>query len=290
MNTEERILVVGDSILDIYSYGNVDRVSPEAACFVLDHSYEERILGGACNTAANIRSLSKLPDLKIDYFGFTSLNLSSMFKDYRIECVGIPIEEDEILQKKRYVCKNQQLLRVDNRKLYDDKGHRAISSMKFKNLDFSKYDLIVVSDYDKGTLTSGEFEILSDLQIPTIIDLKRVRKCMPNFRGSPCIMKCNEKELDENPFVPMLADKVVVTLGSKGYSMPNTKETFPATNRTGKVIDVIGAGDSFLAGMATQFIESKDFDEYKMAAFGNRVAGEKVKHFGTLAVDRKELQ
>lgn len=287
----KKVLVVGDTILDAYSYGEVDRISPESPVPVFDFKREELVLGGAANVAANIRTLSlKSELLKIDYFGYYSHKIYDMFSKYNVNCVGIPIREEEILKKQRFVCNKHQMIRVDYNKKYEGDILYA-SYMKFKNLNFSEYDLIVVSDYDKNTLQDDEFSLLSSLKNKNrLIDLKRVRKNMSsmNFGKDTCVIKCNMKEYDSNPYLMMLGSKVVVTAGGSGYFFPETKESFPAAKK-GEIVDVVGAGDTFLAGMAINCLEKESFDLQAMAHNGNICASEKVTHFGTVAVERKMI-
>ena len=55
--SRQRILVIGDLILDRYIWGNIDRVSPEAPVGILHNESENETLGGACNVAANLAHL-----------------------------------------------------------------------------------------------------------------------------------------------------------------------------------------------------------------------------------------
>ena len=276
-----KILVVGDTILDIYTYVSVDRVSPEGPFLIADYLTEDHVLGGACNVAANIRTLLKDKDVKIDYFGFYSLEIQNLLLKYKIDCIGIPVKENEILKKQRFVCDKHQLIRVDNRKLYDSNN---VNWLRYKPPIFDDYDIIVVSDYDKGTLKEEEFKTLGETSSFKIIDLKRVRS---NMRFLPkCILKCNSKEFISNLHILGIGPEIVVTNGGEGYFLPLTNEKFSRANIDGEVIDVVGAGDVFLAGMSVNFLETGCFDIYDMSAFGNKCAGEKVKHFGTVALDR----
>ncbi|PIE75715.1 hypothetical protein CSA17_06035, partial [bacterium DOLJORAL78_65_58] len=52
-----RVAVIGDSMLDRFLWGKVDRISPEAPVPVVKLERETRKLGGAANVAANIRAL-----------------------------------------------------------------------------------------------------------------------------------------------------------------------------------------------------------------------------------------
>ena len=55
--SQQKILVIGDLILDEYLWGEVGRISPEAPVQVVDIQKEFVTLGGAGNVAANLISL-----------------------------------------------------------------------------------------------------------------------------------------------------------------------------------------------------------------------------------------
>ncbi len=288
--TAKKVLVVGDTILDVYAYVEVNRVSPEAPCLVADYKAEEHILGGACNVAANIRSLSRDLELQIDYYGYYSYEIKELLQSYDIKCIGIPMDPLNILTKKRFICNKNQILRVDNHRKYSDDNMHAVNSLIFRNLDLSEYDIVVVSDYDKNTVTETEFDILAqNKNVPKIIDLKRVRPEMMSFGENQCILKCNEKEFDDNPHITLLGSKVIVTTGEKGYWFPQTDERFPKVRNDGEVVDVVGAGDCFTAALGVNFLETKQFDCRQMCEFANIVAGCSVKKFGTYVVKRSEI-
>ena len=58
-----RVLVVGDSALDAYVSGEVERISPEAPVPVLAVEREELLLGGAANVAKCLVALGARPTL-----------------------------------------------------------------------------------------------------------------------------------------------------------------------------------------------------------------------------------
>ena len=53
-----RVVVVGDFMMDRYLYGNAERLSPEAPVPVLHFQNEEYRLGGAGNVAAGLAALN----------------------------------------------------------------------------------------------------------------------------------------------------------------------------------------------------------------------------------------
>ena len=61
--TDKNILIIGDSMIDAYMWGSVNRMSPEAPVPVVEISKHENRLGGAANVAMNIKSLGARPIL-----------------------------------------------------------------------------------------------------------------------------------------------------------------------------------------------------------------------------------
>jgi len=302
-----KVLVFGDSILDIYIKGAVERVNPEAPCLILDEVSHEEVLGGAANVAANIRTLSKDPDLEIDYFGFASSKFVKMLEAFSISFVGIACREQDMLIKTRHVSDGHHLLRVDKNKSFN-KELCLVAEKMIKSLDFNEYDLIIVSDYNKGTLDACHDTILN-LSTKKIMDLKVNRNYFfggcSDFNSS--IIKCNQKEFNSLfAFEEMINSRwylvgpagFVVTKGSDGFSVLSNsfkqdsvddwKEHRSIKLEKGS-IDVVGAGDTFLAGMAVSYLETLQFDPEKVAIFGNLCAGVKVCSFGTKAVRRSEV-
>ena len=54
-----KILVIGDVMLDIYLIGKVDRISPEAPVPICEIYNKEYKLGGAANVTLNLKKLLK---------------------------------------------------------------------------------------------------------------------------------------------------------------------------------------------------------------------------------------
>ena len=57
----ERVLIVGDVMIDSYMWGDVTRISPEAPVPVVSVTKREHRLGGAANVALNIEALGATP-------------------------------------------------------------------------------------------------------------------------------------------------------------------------------------------------------------------------------------
>ncbi len=284
-----KVLVFGDTILDEFCFGSVDRISPEAPIPVMDYKSSSLRLGGAANVAANIKSLLKDDTVKVHYHGWVSPIISSLLTDIDVPVKEINCEDNEILLKTRYVSNKHQILRVDTNKEYKRELKTDWSFLK-------DYDLIVLSDYDKGTILAHFQSILLCSSCKILIDFKtdkmfwylEGRETGDKETFARIFLKSNEKESDElqnNENISCYA--TITTKGAAGYAVNNAD--FPMKFEQ-NVSDVVGAGDTFLAGMAVNFLETGLWDPYAMAAFGNLCAVEKVRHFGTVAVKRSDVE
>ena len=119
-----KILVIGDSCTDVYCFGSCERISPEAPVPVLKVLFNEEQPGMADNVAKNLESLGSEVLL---------------------------ISNKEKIKKVRYVDNKtkQHLLRVD---LGENSLLNPLPLRYIEETDFSLYDCVVLSDYDKGFL------------------------------------------------------------------------------------------------------------------------------------------
>ena len=62
-NTNPKILVIGDLMIDHYLWGSCDRISPEAPVQVINVASESAVLGGAGNVVNNLHSLGAVVDI-----------------------------------------------------------------------------------------------------------------------------------------------------------------------------------------------------------------------------------
>ena len=113
----QRVLVIGDVILDHYIWGDVERVSPEAPVPVVNVEKESDRLGGAANVALNLATLgvrtALLGRVGADSFGGRLLRMA---EEAGIAKVGeLPQTLAGTIVKTRVVARNQQLCRLDRR-------------------------------------------------------------------------------------------------------------------------------------------------------------------------------
>ena len=219
-----KILVIGDSCKDIFRYGKVSRLAPEAPIPIITPTTEEENPGMAGNVVANLEALGA----EVDF-----------------------ITNKKEIRKIRYVCSkyNHLLLRIDE----NDKCERIITDF----LPQQEYDVIVISDYCKGFLHEEDIEKISTTfrNIPIFLDTKKI---LGDWAYNIDFIKINYDEYLKNKNVldnnKILNNKVIITRGSYGCDYQN--QNYPTTDVPVK--DVSGAGDTFLSGLVVEYIKSSN--------------------------------
>lgn len=243
-----KILVMGDYCIDIFKYGSCNRISPEAPVPVFHYNNETKTDGMAGNVYNNIKAFNANVDLLI-----SSKNIV----------------------KERYIDikSKQHLLRVD----YESKLPEI-------NVDYNsliEYDCIVISDYNKGSITNELVKsIINIYKKPIFIDSKK--EDLTIFNTKNCILKINEQEFLKAKIFKN--SNLIVTLGADGASFDG--KLYPA--KKVEVFDVSGAGDSFLSGLVIQYLITKNFDQ--AINFANICAANVVKKSGTAVINLEEIK
>jgi D-beta-D-heptose 7-phosphate kinase/D-beta-D-heptose 1-phosphate adenosyltransferase len=230
----------------------VDRISPEAPVPVLKIINTYELPGMSANVHLNLKNL----------------NIDADF-----------VHNDICITKTRFIDKRsgQHLLRVDSEDNVVQWSGKAPAPL-------NSYDAIVISDYNKGFLTYEHIEnIISSVTCPVFIDTKK--QDLSRFSASWVYVKINELEYKNRFSVPM---NLIVTLGDKG-AMLRTRccdELFET--KEVEVMDVCGAGDTFLAALTAQYLFTKDIG--KSILFANVAAGLTVQHRGNYAPSYDEIR
>jgi len=258
----KKILLLGEFCEDKFIYGRCDRLNPEAPTPVFTPTHNEYNLGMAGNAYKNLVHL----DFKVAY----------------------PFECDKYsIRKTRYVdeVSNYILLRMDT----GEENVKPIELDRIHQLSIGDFDAVVVSDYNKGLLTKDFLErvfmFAKGNEVPTFMDTK---KDIGDWAGDCTFIKINEKEF-KNPAhhdllsSSMFKESLIVTLGSRG-SYWNGKET--ATNEVG-VRDVVGAGDTYLAGLVYGYLQNNEIENGIMIA--NKLASDVVSQKGVALPNKKLL-
>ena len=239
------ILLLGDSCVDVYQYGHVDRISPEAPVPVFVPTHEERRPGMAANVQANLKALG-------------------------VEVAFITGQESI---KTRLIDSRskQQIVRVDN-------------DVKNEPLEFATeipkvYHAIVISDYNKGLIS---YELIKELRAefpgPIFIDTKK--QDLKQLEG--CIVKINEVEYNARHSD---CSQMIVTLGKEGALYNHNIYPAPAID----VVDVCGAGDTFLSALAYEYL-CTDGDMERSIEFAISASSITVQHTGVYAPRLEEIK
>tara|TARA_S200002703_G_scaffold138051_3_gene128152 strand:- start:3799 stop:4569 length:771 start_codon:yes stop_codon:yes gene_type:complete len=231
-----KILVVGDSCTDVFVYGDITRLTPEAPVPVFNPVRETFNNGMAKNVSKNIESLKSTV--------YTITNKNS-------------------IKKIRYVDKksNQLVLRVDEHD-YCERIDKDILS-KIKNNKCSIHmigevsvDAIIVSDYCKGFLEEDDIRFICESNDNVFVDTKK--KISGSWIHSVNYLKINSLEYQENKDYinnnTELLEKTIITKGNKGCLFQD--KLYPTKDVPVK--DISGAGDTFLAGLVVEYLKSKD--------------------------------
>jgi len=296
-----RILVVGDIMLDRYVIGEVSRISPEAPVPVLAAKHEENRPGGAANVAANISAMGgDATLLAVVGEDSASAELEVCLQRYSVNTLFVKDPQGGTTQKTRLVG-SQQIARVDRDvRPTTQTQQRLLEEFERRVKD---YDLIVFSDYAKGTLERlPEFlEIASRQGVQTLVDPKRVT---PTFYRGAFLLKPNNSEFiglfgaygsDQELVAKASAaidelqlQHLVITRGAKGMVIVSAggHADFVPT-RARDVFDVSGAGDTVLAALATELSAKRSISDAVHRA--NVAAGIAVSHPGTYVVSEQEI-
>lgn len=243
-----KILIIGESCEDHYVFGDVNRINPEAPVPILKMTHKEKKLGMVKNVYNNIKSI--------------------LDKDCEIDLVT---NDSKKIQKTRYIDNrsNYQILRMDKESQIDP----FIFEIK------KDYDVIVVSDYNKGLINDSNFlKIKKESNCPVFVDTKKTNLSLYH----DCIIKINEKESKECENLEKR--NTIITLGAKGCSYQN--EIY----KTKKVeaYDVCGAGDVFLATLVCNWLQTKDIISSIKTA--NNCASLSVTKLGCYTLKKREYE
>lgn len=312
-----KIAVVGDCMLDIYHYGTVDRISPEAPVpiFKANNSEPEYRLGGACNTALNLAKLG----VQTSLFGFVGKDINATYiksylEEYKIDHHLWSLSGFPTITKNRYFSKNQQIIRIDqedtNGELYNiEYQEQLIKSIIHRATPDPYYHAIIISDYGKGSLFGSILNnIMSYCSEKTPIFVDPKVNDWGHYNGAFCITP-NWSEFIEATHAPKLLrfemseitryaqdqcikhniDNILITLGSQGMVLIDKEGyTHSQAAQAAEIYDVSGAGDTVIATLAATYCKSYPMSIcMQLATMAAKVV---IGKLGTYAITNSELQ
>jgi D-beta-D-heptose 7-phosphate kinase/D-beta-D-heptose 1-phosphate adenosyltransferase len=302
---KKKITVIGDVMIDWYLHGESSRISPEAPVPVVKFKESKFQLGGAANVANNLKHLEIEPFLigatGNDHFG-------SLLKEHlKAEKIKFNLTSEKSFQticKQRLMSSNQQLARIDYEQYFH--GSKLTNTFNTFIKNIAKTDLIIVSDYGKGTIFNARKLIQSAKKLKKKILIDPKGKDFTKYKGANLITP-NKSEFENimgkvgskrdlaNKAKKMLEhlnlESLIVTLGSEGMYVlkkSNKKIIGDFINAyPQEVFDVSGAGDTTISALGAALSEGNDI--FSAAEFANLAASISVSKLGTSTVSIEEV-
>lgn len=300
---QARVLVVGDVMLDRYWHGGTSRISPEAPVPVVRVEVTEDRPGGAANVAVNIAGL----DGQVTVLGVTGDDADADALARQLRRQGTQVEFLRVpgmptITKLRVISRHQQLIRLD----FEDGSpvvDQQVLLARFNGL-LAESDVVVLSDYGKGTLSHAQDFIQAARAAgkPVLADPKS--RDFSIYRGASVITpNRSEFEAVVGPCATdeILAEKglallhelefgaLLITRGEEGMTLLREgHEPLHLPTQAREVFDVTGAGDTVISTLAASLAAGMELPEAMVLA--NAAAGIVVGKLGTASVTVAELR
>ena len=288
------VLLIGDFMIDHYIIGTSTRMSPEAPVPVVIPEKEYSIPGGAGNVAMNLSLLGAdvtcIGNVGNDIWG---KKLLSILKNEGIKTEGIELINDHPTALKQRIYSNgKQVARLDTEKIINWQPNSEVQQ---------NYDIIILSDYNKGVLNNLWFD-LSNLD-NVIVDPKK--DSFNHYRGANIITP-NLNELKKASNIDIKDDKSIIDACNQLIKENNFKYIVAKKGDQGMTIvgansfvkhveahtienpDVTGAGDTVIAALSLAYSQTKDIELSTKIA--NAAAAIVVGKNGTATTSVEEIE
>lgn len=296
------VLVIGDVMLDRYWTGPTSRISPEAPVPVVHVKANEERPGGAANVALNIASLGGKVSL-IGYIGEDEAghSLQAVLQTKGVSTHFVTLKAIPTITKLRIMSRHQQLLRLDFEEGFAGQDHNLIQGQMRELL--SQIDVVVLSDYGKGTLEKARdlIALANAADKPVIVDPKA--KDFATYQGATVITP-NLAEFSQAAGVWRTEQQLVeqgqqllsrcqlgnllITRSEQGMTLLRAnKSPLNLPTQAREVYDVTGAGDTVVAVLAASMAAGLTVEQ--AMALANVAAGIVVGKVGTATVTVAEL-
>ena len=304
-----KAIIIGDIILDVFLWGKVNRISPEAPVPVVEIQSETQKLGGAANVANNMASLGA----SVSIFGRVGRDqegekILELLEKSNINAKWVVRSSNEpTTVKTRIVAHSQQVVRFDR----ENKNPLKVPCKEFRYLleESNDVDVVVISDYAKGVVTEGLVNELKEWasakNVPVIVDpkvinahfYKGVTVVTPNhieaaqMAGLPYVPEDDAilSEVGKRIMLELGCRWLLITRGSRGMTLfEKGAQPIHMPTVARKVYDVTGAGDTVVATLATAF--GAGMNILDAAQLANVAAGYVVGEVGTATISADQLK
>lgn len=296
-----RILIVGDVMLDRYWFGDVNRISPEAPVPIVRVNHREARLGGAANVARNAAALGAQAGL----LGVVGADEAGTEVEQMLTSGGIRsfLKRDEAIStivKLRVIGRQQQMVRIDFEEAPTDTVLRD-KLEQFKTL-LPDYDVIILSDYAKGSLVNVADMIASARAAGKVVMVDPKGDDFTRYAGAT-VLTPNKSEMRQivggwsseaqltakaqQLRADLRLDALLLTRSEEGMTLYTENDQYHMPAAAREVFDVSGAGDTVIATMACMLGAGASWTDAVQTA--NRAGGIVVGKFGTASVSYEEL-
>lgn len=298
---QAKILIVGDVMLDRYWFGEVNRISPEAPVPVVRIERRDERLGGAANVARNAAALGA----QLGLMGIVGEDEAGHVVESLLKESGVAshLSRDASIStivKLRVVGRQQQLVRVD----FEEAPTSAALQDKLTQFNqvLPAYDVVVFSDYDKGSLVNVAEMIATARAAGKYILVDPKGEDFNRYKGAS-ILTPNRSELiriighwkteaeltdkAQNLRAQLGLEALLLTRSEEGMTLYQDQSITHIPTVAREVFDVSGAGDTVIATLAVMLAAGASLlDAVQMA---NVAGGVVVGKLGTATVTREEL-
>ncbi|MCB1082277.1 MAG: D-glycero-beta-D-manno-heptose-7-phosphate kinase [Chlamydiia bacterium] len=301
-----KVLVIGDFMLDTYTTGVVERISPEAPVPVLHVQKSEDVPGGTGNVVLNLLALGA-EVIAVGRVGsdLAGERLKHLLEERGVDTRGIFVQEGvSTPRKNRLIADGQQLIRIDEEcvtPLSEEFEQKVLAAIENSA---EQIEVIAISDYAKGFLTPSLLEkviaFANQKNIPTIVDPKGndfskyygATLIKPNYKEALAASKLTKETPFEQVGKTLLtesgAEMIMVTRSSQGITLFNKEgEQINVPVKVREVKDVTGAGDTVLA-MTTMSLAS-NIEIKEALVLCNVAAGIAIERLGCASISLSEL-
>ena len=312
-----KALVVGDVMIDAYSKGVVERMSPEAPVPIVDLREQFSRLGGAANVAINLKALGAIPMI-CSVIGDDSHadDFLALMREHGLATEGLVKSDKRVTTVKHRVFNgDKQLLRIDEENTFDLTEDEYSKLFQIIENQIETTDIIILQDYNKGVLSEKMIKAVIGLakarHIPVAVDPKKknffayqgVTLFKPNAKELRDGLGVNAETIDElRKAAQSLQERLqcqylMVTLSEQGVMILRDGEFHHLPAHPRHIVDVSGAGDTVLsvAALCVASFEKDTCDASlqqnaaTIAAISNLAGGLVCEEVGVVPINKEKL-
>ena len=241
----KKILVIGESCRDIFVYCSAEKLCPDIPVPALRVVKQTENPGMAKNVERNINNISDICDI------ITNPDWRDITKTRYMHCDS-----------------NHMFIRIDT--------EHKIKQIDIKQIPFT-YDIIAISDYDKGFLSKENVKYICENHNNVFIDTKKI---LGDWIADAKFIKINNYEYERSKGLisDTIKNKIICTKGELGATFNGN--LYPVKKI--EVKDVSGAGDSFFAALLVKYAETKNIE--KAIEYANECALKVVQQKGVSVI------